>query len=254
MSNFRIDVGVGGFNAAMIRFVRESKPLVGFIKRISRFSTAQEKKHRKQVRNRRRLWRERFDRQFNPVSLCALQMRDDNQILRIPVVVAPRVAVHDTKPGSQSSTVFVVRKTEGVLIIVEFASKPPAISILKDNDKELLRFPFGMREPEKHPEDATIFGTARRECVEETFWELDDVEIPEFTEEMRLGEIRVSSDHTVHVFHVLLPWDTPIAPGEEQEAAFRAPVELVETYVQRGLFTQTHGMAWELAKRKGVIK
>ena len=188
---------------------------------------------------------------IHPLSSNVLRMRE-NEIrssVRTPTTGVVRRTLTVDSSRTTITTDTSSARSEGALVIVEFTSSPPSFSILKDDDKELLRFPFGMRDPE----DETIFAAASRECREETFFELDNVKIPELTEANRLGVISVASDHTVHVFHIMMPAETPIAAGEEQEAAFKAPLHLVEKYIARGLFSQTHITAWELAKKKGVI-
>lgn len=244
-TNFYIDVERAGFDRAMKVFDRESRRLTGALRRASRFSTEREKKRRKGIKSRRRYRQE----DFHPISVCALQMKEgETAQLRIPTsaprrIVASKPTAEDQRPAA-AITAQRTERTEGVLILVEFASNPLELSVLKDNDKDLLRFPFGMRDPE----DETIFAAGERECYEETFFGLDVR--PKLAKDNLLGEILVSSDHVVYVFLLRMPGDTPIAPGEEQEAAFRVPVQLVDKYVERGLFPQTHVAAWALYKKK----
>lgn len=244
ITNFEISPAKLGFDRSMKVFKRASWPIEGAAKRRSRFVSSQDKRRKERARARKSAFLSKNNP--HPLSLCVMQMKEGEVAheLKIPVMQRGLLA-RDLGQIRTPVPVVVGGRSEAALTIVEFDSHPPEVVVLKDEGKDLLRFPFGMRDPE----DSTLFVNARRECQEEAFWELD-ISLPEFTENNSLGIISVSADHSVGVFHIVLPADTPINPGEEQEAAFRVPIDLVDKYVARGLFSQTHCIAWELFKKK----
>lgn len=245
ITNLEINPMILGFDRSMRVFKRASKPIESAIKRRSRFTSNQERRHKKNKRARRSA-RLSAVNGLNPLSLCVMQMKEAEAAyqLRIPVEQNCSLA-GDRGQTKVSASAVVGGHSQGVLTIIEFDSCPPEMVVLKDKDKDLLRFPFGMRDPE----DSTIFVAARRECLEEAFYELG-VELPEFTDKDSLGVIFVSANHSVDVFHIVLSSDIQVSPGEEQEEVFRAPIALVDKYVARGLFSQTHCVAWDLYKKK----
>lgn len=226
-------------------YKRESARVKSAFKWRARFRTRHEEEVRKRQRARKRR-RQYGVAGLSPLTLAVLDLEGEEGT---PIFSTPRPSI--PTQGEDSGTH--QRSREGALIICRFQTSPSTVAVIKDRDKEKIGFPFGSKdEPEKGILDKDIFETARRECGEEIFWQLD-VEVPIHGEDNLVGKVAVSRDHIVHVLACDFPDDTAMRAGEDQEAVFRVPASKIREYIREGIFLPTHATAfvmWEEWLRK----
>lgn len=134
-----------------------------------------------------------------------------------------------------------------VLIIIEFLSDPPKFSIIKDEHKALIGFPFGGKDdPENGIVDASIIAAALREAREEFFFELPV--ILSAGEENIIATMPGPENGIVHIVHLQVPAGTPYAHGKEQTDSAIATEQKIDELVADRLILPKHKEAWGFFK------
>lgn len=169
-----------------------------------------------------------------------------------PVQEKPAGPNQSTTTGSQQP-LQVLRQTpfsgnqvhKGLLIVVELEYNPPRFILILDDDKELMRFPFGGMETT----DITPAAGAARETFEE-------IGIPEDAgtpirddDESFIGEVNFGNT-LFYVFTKKVPAATQIVLGVEQEEWAPPTADEIDQFVKNGMVTHKHVKAWEIFKRK----
>lgn len=159
--------------------------------------------------------------------------------LEYPVAVSSYVS-----PARQR---FSTGPRDEVLIIIEFMSTPPKFSIIKDEHKALIGFPFGGKDdPENGIVDVSIIAAGLREAREEFFYNLPVMLTA--GEENIITTIPGPENGTVHIMHLQVPEGTPYAHGKEQTDSALATEQKIDELVRDRLILPKHKEAWGFFK------
>ena len=133
----------------------------------------------------------------------------------------------------------------GILTISELDYTPPRFILILDDDKELMRFPFGGLETT----DTTPAAGAARETLEEVGIP-EDVGTPiSGNDESFISEINFGNA-VFYVFTKKVPASTKITLGKEQEEWAPPTADEIDQFARDGLITPKHVRSWEVFKRK----
>ncbi len=147
---------------------------------------------------------------------------------------------------------FATGPRDEVLIIIEFTSNPPKFSIIKDEHKSLIGFPFGGKDdPEQEIIDASIIAAALREAREEFFYNLPVM--LSAGEENIIATMPGPADGTVHIAHLQVPEGTSYAHGKEQTDSAIATEQKIDELVRDRLVLAKHTEAWYIFKETVLL-
>ncbi len=130
---------------------------------------------------------------------------------------------------------------KGVMMIIEFDCEPARFMVIKDRDKERLRFPFGGMKVT----DTTFDEGANRESLEEIGLALGlDID------RNFVGELSGGPNCTLYVFTTRVPYAKAfdIKLGEEQEAGAPFTADHIERCIEDRLFARNHANGWRMRK------
>ena len=136
-------------------------------------------------------------------------------------------------------------KHRSLLTIIELECDPPKFIMIMDDDKALIRFPFGGME--------TTDITPARGATRETFEEVgipEDVGTPiSDNDKSFIREISFGSS-IFYVFTKKIPASTQIVLGKEQELWAPFTADRIDELVVQGLVAYKHAKSWEEFKRQ----
>jgi len=159
----------------------------------------------------------------------------------------PEATLIRTASSSPSDQKIIQAPYKGALTIIEYATDIPQYEVIRDNDKFLMRFPFGgIILPGEKPVDG-----AKRESREEV-----GLQLGKMTKDNFIGEFNCGPNCTHFVFAKRLPAELKhtVVLGEEQKDHAAMLETTIDRYISNGMFSPNHANAWVEFKKWRVGK
>ncbi len=249
MTNTAVRVEDARIDIALRTLKRKTRPMLARLKRHGDLDHFVSRSERRRLRRKPRHAQVRL----SPLSEAIIEefrARQTRQEL-LERFKAVRIDRQILPHGSDLS----LAQSHGVGMITKFLTVPRTFAVIKDFSKTDPGFPYGGKDaPEQDIVDPDIFATVRRELAEEIFFGLS-VSIPEVTEDDIIDTIarpdrQQGGSHYKTFFEVVLPGDTPVIKGGEQEWVAKMTAEEVDALIAgdetHSCFLNDHAIMWRV--------